>query len=386
VRQCRFLPKSAGNKNYERKDDVKRYLILKLLAINLVVIGFVMVLVWIAIDTLAAGYFVTLMEKYNISPKPAHAMFVDAIHRYLLWASLAAVILAVILSYLMMRRVLAPLTQMNAITREIAAGNFALSVPVTTEDEVGQLARAFNRMSESLEKIENLRRNLMIDVAHELRTPLTNIRGYLEALTDGVLPPSSKTFSMLQNETLRIVQLVEDVLQLAKADAAHDDLTLESVDVGEMICEIGHAYGHAFSERGIHVHMDIPSESVMVSADRKRLGRVFRNLTDNAARYTPREGDVAIRVEPGPETIRICYGNPAEGLTAKDLPHIFERFYRGEKSRSRQHGGAGIGLAIVKELIEAHKGTVDAEVQGGSLKICIELPRISHQKRRRRAL
>ncbi|MBT8371982.1 MAG: HAMP domain-containing protein, partial [Deltaproteobacteria bacterium] len=361
-----------------------RYLILKLLAINLVVIGFVMILVWVVIDTLAAGYFVTLMEKYNISPKPAHAMFVDAIHRYLLWVSLAAVVLSVILSYLMMRRVLAPLTQMSAITREIAAGNFALRVPAITEDEVGQLARAFNRMSESLEKIENLRHKLMIDVAHELRTPLTNIRGYLEALNDAVLPPSSKTFSMLQNETLRIVQLVEDVLQLAKADAAHDNLKFENVDLVEMIDDIRHAYRHAMNERSIHVHMNMPSEPVFVSADRNRLARVFRNLADNVVRYTPPAGAVMIHIEPGPETIRICFKNPAEGLTTKDLPYLFERFYRGEKSRSRQHGGAGIGLAIVKELIEAHKGVVDAELREGQLCICVELPRISHQKRRSR--
>lgn len=354
---------------------MKRYLILKLLAVNLVVIGFVMVLIWVAIDTLAAGYFVTLMEKYNISPKPAHAMFVDAIHRYLLWASLAAVILSVILSYLMMRRVLAPLTQMNAITREIAAGNFALRVPADTEDEVGQLALAFNQMSESLEQIENLRHKLMIDVAHELRTPLTNIRGYLEALSDGVLPPSTKTFSMLQDETLRIVQLAEDVLQLAKADASHDNLKLEIVDLGQMIHDIRNTYRPAFNERGIHVHMDMPSKPMVVSADRNHLARVFRNLADNAVRYTPRGGEVMVCVEPGPETIRISYKNPAEGLTEKDLPYLFERFYRGEKSRSRQHGGAGIGLAIVKELIEAHQGAVAAELKENHLSICIELPR-----------
>jgi len=191
---------------------VKRPIILKLLAINLVVIAFVVIVVWAAIDTLAAGYFVVLMEKYNISPEPAHAMFISAIHRYILWASLASVILAVILSFVMMRKVLAPLTRMTEISREIAAGNFAVRVPVVTEDEVGQLARAFNRMSEDLEKIENLRRNLMIDVAHELRTPLTNIRGYLEALHDGVLPPATETFTLLQSESLRIIQLVEDVL------------------------------------------------------------------------------------------------------------------------------------------------------------------------------
>ena len=192
---------------------MKRYLILKLLAVNLAVIGFVMIVVWLSIDTLAAGYFVTLMEKYNISPKPAHAMFVSAVHRYLLWASLAAVILAVVLSFVLMRRVLAPLTRMTVTTREIAAGNFSVRVSAVTQDEVGQLAGAFNRMAESLEKIENLRRTLM-----------------------------------------------------------------------------------------------------------------------------------------------------------------FERFYRGEKSRSRRHGGAGIGLAIVKELVEAHGGTVGADLIDGRVRIWLTLP------------
>jgi two-component system sensor histidine kinase BaeS len=357
-----------------REDEVKKYLILKLLAINIVVIGFVMVLVWIAIDTLAAGYFVTLMEKYNISPKPAHAMFISAIHRYLLWASLAAVVFAVVLSYLMMRRVLAPLTQMNEISSEIAAGNFALRVPASTQDEVGQLARAFNRMSESLEKIENLRRNLMIDVAHELRTPLTNIRGYLEALNDGVLPPSADTLSLLQDETQRIVQLVEDVLQLAKADAARDNLKLESADLRLLVVEALDAFARNFADKAIAVKFSAP-DTVLLLADQNRLTRVFRNLTDNAAKYTPRNGNVTVRVESDTQMARVHYINSIDTLLPGDLPHIFERFYRGEKSRSRQHGGAGIGLAIVKELVEAHKGKVSAQrMDDNLLQILIELP------------
>ena len=216
---------------------MRRRLIFKLLAIHMAVIVFVMGMVWLSIDTLAAGYFVTLMEKYHISPEPAHDMFVSAVHRYLLWASLAAALLAVVLSFVMMRRVLSPLTRMTLITQEIAAGNFSLRVPAGNRDEVGQLARAFNHMSESLNKIENLRRTLMIDVAHELRTPLTNIRGYLEALNDEVVPPTKATFRLLQDETLRLVQLVEDVLQLAKADAAQKNLALESIDLEQMVQE-----------------------------------------------------------------------------------------------------------------------------------------------------
>jgi signal transduction histidine kinase len=323
---------------------VKRHLILKLLAINLVVIAFVMVVVWISIDTLAAGYFVVLMEKYNISPKPAHAMFISAVHRYLLWASLSAVILAVLLSFVMMRRVLAPLTRMTAISREIAAGNFTVRAEAVTVDEVGQLARAFNRMSESLEKMENLRRTLMIDVAHELRT------------------------------TLRLVQLVEDVLQLARADAARGNLKLETVDLREIVKKALEPFSHMFSQNSITVRVHIPEESVRVIADRDRIARVLRNLTDNTSQYTPKNGEVEVRIEIGSGKVRIDYINSIDELIPQDLPYIFERFYRGEKSRSRQHGGAGIGLAIVKELVEAHGGRVGAELLEGRIRIRVELP------------
>ncbi|MFC1814432.1 sensor histidine kinase [Thermodesulfobacteriota bacterium] len=359
---------------------MKRHLIIKLLAINLAVIGFVMVIVWLSIDTLAAGYFVTLMEKYNISPKPAHAMFISAVHRYLLWACFAAVIVAVVLSFAMMRRVLAPLTRMTVITREIAAGNFAARVPANTADEVGQLAIAFNRMAESLEKIENLRRSLMIDVAHELRTPLTNIRGYLEALNDDVLPPSTETFSLLQDETLRLVQLVEDVLQLARADAAHSNLHFDLTDLKEMINAVLETFSRAFTQKSITVRLHPKEGPVTVPADQDRIARVLRNLTDNAVRYTPQNGEVDIRIESGSRQVRVNYTNNGRELIPADLPYIFERFYRGEKSRSRQHGGAGIGLAIVKELVEAHGGTVGAALVDSRIQIWFELPKDQPQR------
>ncbi|RTZ96469.1 MAG: hypothetical protein DSY90_10515 [Deltaproteobacteria bacterium] len=356
---------------------MKRYLILKLLAINLAVIGCVMVIVWLAIDTLAARYFVTLMEKYHISPEPAHAMFVGAVHRYLIWACLAAIFLAVILSFVMMRRVLFPLTQMNVISRDIASGNFSVRVPVETEDEVGQLARAFNQMAKSLEEIEYLRRSLMIDVAHELRTPLTNIRGYLEALTDEVLPPSTSTFSLLQDETMRLVDLVEEVLELARADAARGRLELQPTDLIPIIRTTLEAFSHRFAEKLIKLNVAYPEHPLIVSIDRSRITRVFRNLTENAVQYTPEKGVVTIHFESVSGRIRILYSNPSEELNSTDLDFIFERFYRGEKSRSRQHGGAGIGLSIVKELIEAHGGHVGAESVDGQVCVWIEFPLIN---------
>jgi len=353
---------------------VNRHLIVKLLAINLVVIAFVMIVVWFSIDTLAAGYFVTLMEKYHISPGPAHSMFVGAVHRYLLWACLAAVILAAALSFFLMHRVLSPLTRMTRITRDIAAGNFGVRVPPGSADEVGQLAQAFNRMAASLEKIERLRRNLMVDVAHELRTPLTNIRGYLEAIADGVLNPSADTVALLQAESLRLVQLVEDVLQLARADAAAGHLRLEPVDLQKEVRSSLEAAGNALGEKSIRVNVHASRNLPPVQAERERLARVLRNLTDNAARYTPVGGTVDIRIDPAPGKVCVAYENDGGELVPDDLPFLFERFYRGEKSRSRTHGGAGIGLAIVKELVEAHGGRVGAEAAGGRVRIWFELP------------
>lgn len=353
---------------------MKRYLILKLLAIHLVVICFAMVIVWLSIDMLAAGYFVTLMEKYNISPGPAHAMFVSAIHRYLLGTFVGAVTLAVVLSFVLMRRVLAPLSRMSVITHEIAAGNFSARVPTGTQDEVGQLARAFNRMAAGLEEIETLRRTLMIDVAHELRTPLTNIRGYLEALSDRVLPFSTETFALLQNETLRLAELVEDVLQLARADAAHGQLDRRPVDLVDEVQTTLDYFARAFEEKSVTVNFHSARKTLVIPADRRRMARVLRNLTDNAARYAPTGGAVDIRLDADSRQARIDYINSADRLVAADLPHLFERFYRGEKSRSRQHGGAGIGLAIVKELVEAHDGRVTAVLEDSRLRIRLTLP------------
>jgi two-component system sensor histidine kinase BaeS len=354
---------------------LKRYLIFKLLAINLIVIGFVMIVIWVSIDTLAAGYFVTLMEKYNISPEPAHEMFVSAIHRYLIWASISATILAVLLSFALTRKALSPLTRMTTITREIAAGNFDARVPATTQDEVGQLAQAFNRMAESLDKLEKLRRSLMIDVAHELRTPLTNIRGYLEALNDGVLPPSKKNITLLQDETLRLAQLVEDVLQLARADAARGRLFLEPTDLGDMVRSVSETvFSGFFVRKSITVNINVGEVPVIIPLDRKQVHRVLRNLSDNAARYTPENGEVDIRMAGDLDNVRVSYTNHSANLSPEDVPFLFERFFRGEKSRSRQHGGAGIGLSIVKELIEAHGGAVGASLSDEKITVWFSIP------------
>ena len=349
-------------------------LLWKLLAINILVIGFVIIMVWLAVDYLAAGYFMTLMEKYNISPTSSHQMFLSAVHRYLVWASLGALVLAVAFSFLLMSRILHPLTQMTEITSKIASGDYSASVPVKSRDEVGRLALAFNHMAESLQKIEQLRKTMMIDVAHELRTPLTNIRGYLEALTDGVLSPSEEIFELLQEETFRLVQLVEDILRLAKADAAKASLGKVEIRLAHLIIQMLESFRSQLEEKELRVETHFADGEKSLWADPHHLSQVLNNLLQNSWQYTPPWGAVTVSTELNPRAIKVVFTNTAGEIAEEDLPFIFERFYRGEKSRSREHGGAGIGLAIVKELVEAHGGSVGADLLNGTIQIWFELP------------
>jgi signal transduction histidine kinase len=349
-------------------------LLWKLLGINILVIAFVIVIVWMAIDYLAAGYFMALMEKYNISPTSSHQMFVNAVHRYLIWASLAALLLAVVLSFLLMRKVLGPLRQMTTIAQKISTGDYSGQVPFASGDEVGQLAASFNRMAESLRRIESLRKTLLIDVAHELRTPLTNIRGYLEALTDGVAAPTKETFELLQEETMRLVHLLEDVLRLAKADAARMDLHKKETRMKDLILQGLDIFRPQFESKKIQIETQFGKGTDGHLADPDKITQVVTNLLQNAFQYTPIGGFVRIYTEQASGEMKVVFTNTGGELSQKDLPFIFERFYRGEKSRSREHGGAGIGLAIVKELIEAHDGHVGAEISKDETRIWFSLP------------
>ncbi len=353
---------------------MKSRLLWKLLAINAAMIGVVFLVVWLAVDFLAADYFSVLMKQYNIDPAESHQMFLDAIHRYLIQVSVAALALAVLLSLLLTRKVLRPLSDMAAISRRIAAGDYTDRVEAASRDEVGHLARAFNQMADGLERVERLRRSMVVDMAHELRTPLTNIRGYLEALADGVVPPSKETFEMLQEEILRLVRLAEDINQLTKADAARAYLQREEIALPDLIEQVLELYRYQFESRGISLETHYAEAAGRVTGDRDKLLQVLRNLIQNACQYTPGKGALSISTERVAEGIKATFANSGPEIAETDLKLIFERFHRAEKSRSRDSGGAGIGLAIVKELVEAHGGRVGAESAEGRVRIWFTLP------------
>ena len=306
-------------------------------------------------------------------------MFLEAVGRYLLAAGLTACGLAVASSWWLTRRMLGPLRQMRAGAARVAAGDYAARVRRTTDDEIGDLADDFDRMAASLERIERLRTEMVANVAHELRTPLTNIRGYLEALIDGVVPPTPATFESLHEETLRLVHLVEGVLELARADAVPPTHERRPVRLDRSAAQAVELFRLKFAEKGIAVETDL-AEELTAPAEEGRTCQVMINLLENAWRYTPAGGQVRVVAERVGSAARVTVSNdadPATGAdaaTGTDASLLFERFYRGEKSRSREYGGAGVGLSIVKEIVEAHGGRVGGESSAGTVTIWFELP------------
>lgn len=331
-------------------------------------------LLWRAIDRRASDYLQELEAHFHVSPVDQHRQFLDAVHHNLFWGSLIALAVTLLFTYLLTSWVLRPLLQITAITKKVADGNYSERVKAISRYEGGQLADAFNHMADNLEKVERLRKNMVADISHELRTPLTNLRGYLEGLSDSVISPTPETFRMLEQEVLRLVSLVEDLQQLAKADAAEVFLDFQEISLHELLSQIMELYRPNFQDKEIDVQWQLEPGSALVVADRDKLLQAIRNLADNAWKYTPRRGIVTISTQRSADGIKTVFANSGAVIATDDIPHLFERFFRGERSRSRDAGGAGIGLAIVKELIEAHGGAVGAESDGSGTRVWFLLP------------
>ena len=352
---------------------MKSRLLWKLLAINGMVIALVILIVWLTINYLAADYFVKLGRKYDIAPIALHQMFLDSAHRSLLWSGVIALGAAGALSVVLTRRTLRPLFQMAVISHEYAAGNYDPRVVESTNDEVGQLARAFNAMADGLRRTEELRKNLVSDLAHELRSPLTNIRGSLEALSDGVIAPEPAVFTSLHDETMRLTHLVESLLRLSHADAARTTLQVVPTDIDELAGQVIDLFRPRAKTDGLSLETDF-NVARSIHCDSEKVAQILINLVENACRYTPQGGHIRCVTERLTNAVRITVTNSGDGIATADLPRIFERFFRGEKSRSRAFGGAGIGLAIVHELVLAHGGHVEAASIPGETRIGFILP------------
>jgi two-component system OmpR family sensor kinase/two-component system sensor histidine kinase BaeS len=243
----------------------------------------------------------------------------------------------------------------------VAKGDLGVRVPGRYPGELGELAASFNQMTEELARADNLRRNMTADVAHELRTPLSVIQGKIEGVLDGVYPAAPEHLEPILEETKLLAHLVEDLRLLALAEAGQLSLNRESVDVADLLRDSQVNFGPQASDRGITLALDLPSELPLAEADRRRVAQVVGNLLTNALRHTSQGGCVTLSAAAVEDAVEVSVSDTGTGISVEDLPYIFERFWRGEKSRSRAGGGSGLGLAIAKQLVEVHGGSITVE-------------------------
>lgn len=290
--------------------------------------------------------------------------FAAALDRALLGAGLAAFVVAVLLGLLLSQVITAPLREMTAAARRLAGGDYNQRVTLRGRDEVADLAAAFNEMATGLAATEQMRRELVANVAHELRTPLTSIEGYMEALEDGIFPAGPETYRRIHDEAARLRRLVEDLTALARAEAP-GEWACDPVRLDRLALEAVEAFRPRFEAGQVSLTTDLTKNGPVISGDAGRLRQALDNLLDNALRYTPAGGQVTVRLQADNGTARLTVADTGQGIAPADLPHIFERFYRGDKSRVRATGGAGIGLTLVKHIIERHGGRIEVESAPG---------------------
>jgi signal transduction histidine kinase len=316
-----------------------------------------------------------VMPQPSRLPATGEAVFLGAVNRALWLAAVAAGGVAILLTVLLSRRILTPVEALTAAARRMERGELSQRVDVRSRDEIGELAHAFNSMADGLARLEQLRRNMVSDVAHELRSPLAAVQGYLEGVRDGVIEPTPTVFDAIHRETMRLSRLVSDLQELAAAEAGTLTLMRRPVAVPQIIEQAVKAFNLQMSAKGVLHHTDVAPDLPMVDADADRVEQILRNLMMNALTYTPSGGTVTVGARAVGTAVEISVEDTGVGIAAEDLPFVFERFYRADKSRTRSTGGSGLGLTIVKQLVEAHGGRVGAtSVLGGGTRVAFTLP------------
>lgn len=310
-------------------------------------------------------------------PRPAHGIdraFADAQRRTVLRAGVAALLLALLLAWGFARMLLAPLAALTAGTRALAAGDYARRVPARRRDELGRLARDFNQLAATLEHHREARRQWGVDIAHELRTPLGVLRGEIQALQDGVRRPDRAALDSLEAECARLAALVEDLYQLALADAGALEYRYERFDLAVHVRGAVARKQPAFHDAGLRLTVDA-AVACVVRGDPRRLAQLLDNLLANALRYTDAPGQVHVSLARQDARCCLRVDDSAPGVPVEALPRLFDRLFRVDASRSRAHGGAGLGLAIVAAIVAAHEGTVEAQPSTlGGLRVDVRLP------------
>jgi len=296
--------------------------------------------------------------------------FRSAVYKALIFAIPFALFSALIIGFSFSRQFVAPIKKMVSVSRKISEGNYKERIPIpknvniTEMDELKQLAISFNQMTLKLEKTEDLRRQLIGDVSHELRTPLSLIKASMEALIDGLVPATNKTFYQVQLETDRLAKLVNDLQALSIIESGAYELSKQISDMHEVITTVIQNLTPQFVRKGIQIEDNFPKEKTLINIDVDRIKQVLTNILGNALKFTPKGGVIELNGEIRKDHIQISIKDSGIGISNEHLPYVFTRFYRVDKSRSRKSGGSGIGLTIAKQLVEAHGGEIWAESSG----------------------
>lgn len=350
-----------------RLDGIGGRILVAALSVVMVALGIVAV----GVVRVGGDLFAALMIEAGDTADHARAMYDESVTAVLVVAALVAGAVAVALAVVLARRIARPIEDLAAAASRIAEGDLGARVPETGPAELRTLAAAHNTMADRLGEQEAIRREFVVNASHELRTPLTNLQGYLEALRDGVIPPDPATFDSLREEVDRLGRLAASLSVLAGEDRTPG--AAGTVDLDVLVRVSTDLVAPALARRAIA--LEVATEpGLVVRARSDELTQVVANLLQNAARYTPAGGRVRVAAERAPDGVVVRVANSGPGIPPEDLPRVWERFYRVEKSRDRARGGAGVGLAIVKQLVEDAGGRVGATSEAGWTTFWFRLP------------
>lgn len=280
---------------------------------------------------------------------------------------------AALMTFFLSKYITKPLLKLNRSAINVADGNYGQKVDIKGNDELAELGKSFNIMTAKLEKLEKIRKDSTSDLAHELRTPVTTIKGYLEAVEDGLMDLDGETIEELQEESERLIRLIDQLQEYSEAQNKIVNLNKENLELNSILKEILSKNKFNIKEKSLSVNLNLEAD-IHIKADRDSIIQIFNNLIENAIKYNKSGGKINVESTKKDSHILIKILNTGTGIEKKDLPFIFERFYRADQSRSKETGGTGIGLAITKELVEAHDGTITAESQQEKTIFTVILP------------
>ncbi|HEY4688037.1 MAG TPA: ATP-binding protein [Anaerolineae bacterium] len=312
-------------------------------------------------------------------PQLAQQVLLERVSGVVLTGGAIALLAALGVGYVVFRGITRPVEKLTRAAQAVSGGDLSARVTIESGDELADLGSTFNTMADNLQRGEQLRRDMTADIAHELRTPLAVIQSNLEALLDGIYPLDAEHLSNVLAQTKVLTRLVEDLRVLALAEAGQLPLDRRPADAGGLAVMVASAFRPRAAEKGVSIETDIAPNLPPASLDTQRMYQVLSNLIDNAIRHTPGGGQIVVGARlDGDHHIALSVSDTGSGIAAEDLPFIFERFYRADRSRARGEGGSGLGLAIAKTIVVAHGGAIHAKSEvGKGTRVDVLLPALS---------